>query len=655
MLQELIYTSAPAGLKPGSQGFCTVACTTGMPPNLAKLLETISSYRHVFMPPHPNAGQNPVSCSHLLLSLGGVPWHILSHTADSGLDFTQRVNNISHHLVFDKAEQHEAGPAAVLTQFPFLASWNQKPVILPANKKLPTISSQTQGCDQWSVLTGDAGWGGVLAETALSKRPVSIIFRPGMDMLPLVGEAMALLPPELRWQITFSTYCCNLPNGTGCQWKCILASSPEMAQVRHTANTLVIDLTQPLGAPPDGSLVEAARTGKPPEKLERIIPLSIQGGNQVVYGIQDAGIPTQVGTPPVAPTTPAQVQPKPAKSAKSVQDKKKSNDDVSSKGCFWLIIVFFILVTAGMIFGLLRFYGKNISYEGNVTVQGKEIEKLNTTIDTLNQQIENDKSKYQQMDDERAKWQDAKNDYVKLLSDKDVYINRVADYFSLFPPVKFLPVSVNVKDDIPRKDGDLDPLKALLDFNGTLDRTWNVKDMFSVNVTCSNEKMACQLSSPATIFPLGNEVLLSFPWRLYAQKANDVGEPIAEFELVVTEKGIAVRRFNDDQWNKFVEEKLTELYDTEMKAKQSGALDSAVDNKLIAWYENNVKDAAFALDEAMLKTIDELDAKIFAGKYADVARLIELRKDYFGGRISLEFVVDVKLEYLTDMVKRGKP
>ena len=651
MLQELIYTSAPAGLKPGSQGFCTVACTTGMQPNLAKLLETLSGYRHVFLPPDPNVTQNPAACSHLLLSLGGVPWHILSRSADAGLDYTQRINKISHHLVLDKAEQQEAGPAAVLTQYPFQTTWNQKPVILAANKKLPTISSQTRVCEHWAKLAGDAGWGGVLAETALTKRPVSIIFRPGMNMLPLIDEAMALLPPEVRWQISFSTYCCNLPNGTGCQWKCILAGSPEMAQSQLVANTLVIDLTKTMGPPSAGQWVEAARTGKQLIKQEGIIPLAIQGSEQPVYGIKDTGTSPPVGPPAnpaaVAPPSSDQAtqsaQVKPAKSAKG---KKKNSDDVSSKGCFWLIIMFFILITAGMIGGLFWLYGGNATKEQSVASQERSINELQNENADLNRQIENDKSKYARIAEENAGWQSEKGDYEKRLREKNDYIDRVADYFSLFPQMSLPSVSVNVKDGIPRKDGNQDPFNELIGFSGTVDTKWNVKDMFSVSVTCSDDQMNCFLSGTPVTYQSGN-VLLGIPCRLFAQKSDDSFEPIADFELIMTESGISVRRFNDDLWNQYVEANLKKLYDAE-----NGA--AFKNDKFIAWYEANVKDKTFVLDEAMLKKIDELDADVFAGDYADVARLIKLRKDYFSSRITLEFVVDVKLKELASKIKNDK-
>ncbi len=642
MLQELIFTSAPVGLKPGIQGFCTVACTTGMPPNLAKLLESLSGYRHVFLPPDANATKNPPACSHLLLNLGGVPWHILSRTADAGLDYMQRTNKISHHLVLDKVELQEAGPAAVLSQYQFLASWNQKPVVLPANKKLPAISSPPRICERWAQLTGDAGWGGILAETALTKRPVSIIFRPGMNMLPLLDEAMALLPPELRWQISFSTYCCNLPNGTGCQWKCILAGSPEMAQARLTANTLVIDLTQTLGKPPAGQLVEAARTGKPPEKQDGVIPLAAQG--EGVYGIKGTGAPPQPGVPASVPATPADSPPK----AKSGKPKKKGDDDASSKGCFWLIIAFFILITAVAFGGMFWLYGNNITKSGTATVQQKNINDMQNTINELEKRIAGDKSKQEQLARDNAKWQEEKVENAKSLSAKDEYINRVAGYFSIFPQVHLPPVSINLKDGIPRKEGDQDPLNELFAFNGTLDRTWNIKDMLAVNVNCPDELLTCQSAGPASTYPAGN-VLLGCPYRLYAQKDDDSYEPIAEFELVVTESGISVRRFNDEAWNKFVAAALEKMYQTE-------TTDAAFKNeKLIEWYETNVKGKPFVLDEEMLKKIAELDASVFTSDFADLARLIALRQACEEGGIALEFDFGLNMTTLTDKVNRDKP
>src|SRR5690606_29192447 len=99
MSQELIYTSAPRGLKPGSRGFCTVQSTQGMARKLADQLENLSGYRYVFPPHGPQAALNPVAWSHWKLTVGGRPMHVLSRIADAGLDYTQRTNKFVHHGV----------------------------------------------------------------------------------------------------------------------------------------------------------------------------------------------------------------------------------------------------------------------------------------------------------------------------------------------------------------------------------------------------------------------------------------------------------------------------------------------------------------------------------------------------------------------------
>ena len=45
MAFELIYTSVPKGIKPGSSGFCTVAYTNGLAGNVVLKLEGMSAYK----------------------------------------------------------------------------------------------------------------------------------------------------------------------------------------------------------------------------------------------------------------------------------------------------------------------------------------------------------------------------------------------------------------------------------------------------------------------------------------------------------------------------------------------------------------------------------------------------------------------------------
>lgn len=264
MIQELIFTSASRGLVPGSMGFCTVAKTEGLPPNLAERLEALSGYRALFAPQEAKAHLNPISYSCLRISVGGRSYHVLSRIAPAGLDYSQRTNKLAHHIVLDDDELVPAGPAwLAATPNVFLTLWQGEPRILPHDRKLPTESRDAGICQTWQTHTGDAGWGGVLAETAFGNSPsqVTLIFKPGMDMLSLVGEALACLPPDMRWTVSFSTYYTKLPVGVECKWRCVVDGSPEAADLRSSPRHLVLDLSRPLGMANGGSLVELARSG----------------------------------------------------------------------------------------------------------------------------------------------------------------------------------------------------------------------------------------------------------------------------------------------------------------------------------------------------------------------------------------------------------
>ncbi len=267
MIQELLYTSAPRGLKAGSRGFCTVLSTQGMPAPLAVALEGLSGYRPVYPPGSEDAARNPVVHSHLLLPVGGRRTSILSRTADYGLDYSQRTNKISHHLVLEPADRVDAGPARLLlTPGVMRTEWDGEPRVIPPGRNIQTPRVSPTVCRAWEQATGDAGWAGVLAEAFLRDpaRLAYLLFEPGTDPLPLIAEALDLLPAERRWDVTFSTYFTGLVRGATCNWRCVLSDSPEANQSRRHPQALRIDLTRPMGTAEGGELVEFARTGVRP-------------------------------------------------------------------------------------------------------------------------------------------------------------------------------------------------------------------------------------------------------------------------------------------------------------------------------------------------------------------------------------------------------
>jgi hypothetical protein len=234
-----------------------------MAKNLAERLESFSGYRHAFMAHEAQAEQNPINYAHYHTAIGGRKYHILSRIADAGLDYTQRSNKLAHHVALEPSETANApgGPAWVMaTEGFFVKQWDGQVRTLPPGRQ-PTASDRpAQLCQSWKRLTGDAGWGGVLAESALRKGGVmSVIFPAGTPVLDLVVESLGLLPPEKRWEVTFSTYFTKAPAGVDCQWRFLLDGTPEATALRRDVRAAVIDLCKPLGQAQGGDLVEAAR------------------------------------------------------------------------------------------------------------------------------------------------------------------------------------------------------------------------------------------------------------------------------------------------------------------------------------------------------------------------------------------------------------
>jgi hypothetical protein len=250
-----------------------------MAKNLAERLESLSGYRQAFTAGDPRAGLNPVNYAHAIVTVGGRRYHVLSRVCDAGLDYTQRSNKLAHHVALEREEAAAApeGPAWVLAAPGFCeTSWKGSPQILPLGR-LPTADRRPAAvCTAWQEATGDAGWAGVLAEAGEAGRTQSVIFAAGTELLPLVVEALSLLPPEKRWEVTFSTYFTKLAAGTDCHWRFLLDGTPEAEALRRNPHTLLIDLCRELPPAEGGPLVDAARTSLVPQfrRSERAARLS---------------------------------------------------------------------------------------------------------------------------------------------------------------------------------------------------------------------------------------------------------------------------------------------------------------------------------------------------------------------------------------------
>ena len=264
MAQELIYTSVPKGLKAGSDGYCTVAYTNGMPANVLKLLESFSDYSFLDLN-DPKLDLSPVSFRHYRHVIGAQTFNIISRVAFSGFDYTRRSNKLAHHIVLSSDELSAGGPAWLCSQDIFKAEWNEDPVLFDHEKSVPKAEDDLYELLTWQELAGDMGWAGKLAETYLNNpdKPSYIIYdlEYADRMLSLIREALKLIPEKKRWQVTFNTYFTGTRN-TECHWRCCLSGSAVLSKARAIPGTLIIDLTSDIPEAVGGKFVEAARLGQ---------------------------------------------------------------------------------------------------------------------------------------------------------------------------------------------------------------------------------------------------------------------------------------------------------------------------------------------------------------------------------------------------------
>ena len=242
MSAELYYTSAERGLKPHSRGFCTVARTEGMPPVVVERLESLSSYQPVFPAGSSRVDQNPIAWSHWRVPVASRTRSVLSRVAFVGSDYTGRPSSFAHHVLLEPAEQLPAGPIAMLTMAGVMeTSWSGAPMMLPP-RVLPEAIETTK-------TPAPSAFASKLAEAFRSEpdKPAYVIYEPGYNLLPTLNEAVNLLPPALRWQVTFTTYFTELPAGLSCAWRCVVADTAAAATASRVAKGLVIDLARQPG------------------------------------------------------------------------------------------------------------------------------------------------------------------------------------------------------------------------------------------------------------------------------------------------------------------------------------------------------------------------------------------------------------------------
>jgi hypothetical protein len=288
MAYEFVYTSSPAGVRPGSSGFCVVACTQGLPAALSSQMEKLCAYKPYFPEYAEQASENPVSHAHCTLVNGGKTYHILSRICHNGRDYTGRSNKLASLVALERAEiqEHPDGPASLFLR-PGLfreADWEIRPEVLSEPLKLASAPAPVGVATAWQTVTGDAGWAGVLAESFLAdpKGVAYLVFDPlrPVPTAELVHEALSLLPVERRWQVTFNTYFTALTAGVKCHWRFCPPDSDALREARRRPGAVVIDLTAPLPEAQGGELVDFARSGERSEVAKQSVTMATVPGKE---------------------------------------------------------------------------------------------------------------------------------------------------------------------------------------------------------------------------------------------------------------------------------------------------------------------------------------------------------------------------------------
>ena len=136
MPYQLLYTSVPGGLRPGTSGYTTAAHTEGMPSELVAALEARSGYDHVASKDPSFTRGNPVISRYEILQLQAGTFFALSRIQDSGSDHTGRTNYLAQYLVFDANEitqiqqqAPEINPASILSLEPEGVIWRSPDLV----------------------------------------------------------------------------------------------------------------------------------------------------------------------------------------------------------------------------------------------------------------------------------------------------------------------------------------------------------------------------------------------------------------------------------------------------------------------------------------------------------------------------------------------
>ena len=231
---ELVNTSLPNGLLPGTHGFATVAMTRGLADNLRRRLEDLSAYVHKVSAHDATYDTlNPVAWSHLILPRGE---HVLGRVAAAPFDYTGRTNRLARLVCLATAEAKSFNAAETLLRENayFSAPWEGEARWLEPDAALTArfgaaSARASRKSQAWIDAFGEtdgsryAASFAALLRDSIRQNSKPLVFvtsqqsdPDGRRALAFIADLIALLPEDLQPSATFSTYPCAIPIGVKC-------------------------------------------------------------------------------------------------------------------------------------------------------------------------------------------------------------------------------------------------------------------------------------------------------------------------------------------------------------------------------------------------------------------------------------------------------
>ena len=250
----------------GGSGYGIAAQTPNVPNVVSEEITKLAGYVEIYPGKDPNRIFNPINYFFYKFN----SWYILGRIISAENDYSGRFNYLGQFFVLEQNELQECGPAAILKDLPFIDTFQGEARTLPPFMMPRCVASNSSICKSWEAATGDAGWGGFLAEKIRANQTNPILYDKslhGTKALALIAESLNLLSPAERWGTTFSTHVEGFPKGNQVRVRMLQQGGDLTREFKSNPGTL--DLTKgPLELGTESGLITEARTGKRPSAVK---------------------------------------------------------------------------------------------------------------------------------------------------------------------------------------------------------------------------------------------------------------------------------------------------------------------------------------------------------------------------------------------------